>query len=253
MVLNMPTYTTGDVAKLCGVSVRTVQFYDKKGILAPTELSEGGRRIYSEEDLRKMHLICLLRELDLSLDKIAKLMAEKNSDAVISLILEEQEAVLRSELLEKQTKLKKLSEIRSQLKRQNEVSVDSIAHAADVIDNKRKARTLHITLLLLGIPLTLLQWVGVILWITTGIWWVFAAYAALIAPVSMIVSSFYFNRVDYICPDCHEKFSPNKKEAFWANHTPTTRKLTCPKCGHKSFCVETYRKTTKSSRNKEIL
>ena len=37
----MSTYTTGELAKLCGVTVRTVQYYDSRGILAPTELSEG--------------------------------------------------------------------------------------------------------------------------------------------------------------------------------------------------------------------
>ncbi|MDD3244486.1 MAG: MerR family DNA-binding transcriptional regulator, partial [Eubacteriales bacterium] len=44
----MSAYTTGELAGLCGVSVRTVQFYDTKGLLKPTALSEGGRRLYSQ-------------------------------------------------------------------------------------------------------------------------------------------------------------------------------------------------------------
>ena len=39
----MSKYTTGEIAKLCGVTVRTVQYYDKRGILVPSELSEGGK------------------------------------------------------------------------------------------------------------------------------------------------------------------------------------------------------------------
>jgi len=35
-------------------------------------------------------------------------------------------------------------------------------------------------------------------------------------------------------------FKPALKEALWANHTPTTRKLTCTRCGHKGFCVEIW-------------
>ena len=66
----MSTYTTGDIAKICNVSVRTVQYYDTRGILQPTELSEGGRRLYTEQDLEKMKIICALKELDLSLDLI---------------------------------------------------------------------------------------------------------------------------------------------------------------------------------------
>ena len=46
----MSQYTTGEVAKLCGVSVRTVQYYDTRDIVCPTELSEGGRRLYSEDE-----------------------------------------------------------------------------------------------------------------------------------------------------------------------------------------------------------
>ena len=50
----MSKYTTGEIAKLCGVSVRTVQYYDSRNILIPSELSEGGRRLYSEQDLKRM-------------------------------------------------------------------------------------------------------------------------------------------------------------------------------------------------------
>ena len=45
----MSKYTTGEIARLCEVSVRTVQYYDTRGILIPSELSEGGRRIYNAE------------------------------------------------------------------------------------------------------------------------------------------------------------------------------------------------------------
>ena len=53
----MSKYTTGEIAKLCGVSVRTVQYYDTRGILTPSELTEGGRRLYSEDDLKRMKIM----------------------------------------------------------------------------------------------------------------------------------------------------------------------------------------------------
>ena len=52
----MLKYTTGELAKLCNVSVRTVQFYDTKNLLKPSEISEGGRRLYTEADVKN----CLL-------------------------------------------------------------------------------------------------------------------------------------------------------------------------------------------------
>ena len=47
----MSKYTTGELAKLCGVTVRTVQYYDTRGILIPSELTEGGRRLYAAKHL----------------------------------------------------------------------------------------------------------------------------------------------------------------------------------------------------------
>ncbi len=52
----MSKYTTGELAKLCGVTVRTVQYYDTRGILIPSEISEGGRRLYSDNDLKRMKI-----------------------------------------------------------------------------------------------------------------------------------------------------------------------------------------------------
>ena len=50
----MSQYTTGEMAKACGVTVRTVQEYDTRGILTPSALSEGGRRLYDDGDLQKL-------------------------------------------------------------------------------------------------------------------------------------------------------------------------------------------------------
>ena len=101
----MSKYTTGEIAKLAGVSVRTVQYYDDRGILTPSELSEGGRRLYSEDDLKRMHIICFLRETGMPINSIAALFAEENPQSIISILLEQQEEILREELAERQNRL----------------------------------------------------------------------------------------------------------------------------------------------------
>lgn len=241
----MSKYTTGEIARLCGVSVRTVQYYDTRGILCPTALTEGGRRLYSDADLDKMRIVCFLRELDVPLDSIARLLREDNSAEVISLILEEQESVLRAEISEKQEKLKRLSELCAALKRTDNFSVESIGDVAHIMETKQQLKRLHLTLVLAGIPITVLEWASIILWITNGIWWPFLVYTVAAVPFGIWISSFYFKRVAYICPQCHEIFVPKFTDAFFANHTPTTRKLRCPHCSYKGFCVETYRKEIK--------
>ena len=86
----MSKYTTGEIAKLCGVSVRTVQYYDSRNILVPSELSEGGRRLYSEDDLKRMRIICFLREAGVPINSIGELFAEEHPEAV-AIFLQEYE------------------------------------------------------------------------------------------------------------------------------------------------------------------
>ena len=108
----MSKYTTGEIAKLCGVTVRTVQYYDTRGILIPSELSEGGRRLYSEDNLKRMKIICFLRELDLPIDAISQILKEEHPEKVISLLVEPQETILSEEISEQQEKLAKLRELK---------------------------------------------------------------------------------------------------------------------------------------------
>ena len=243
----MSKYTTGEIAKLCGVSVRTVQYYDTRGILTPSELSEGGRRLYSEDDLKRMKIICFLRDAGISINSIGELLSEDDPGSVISVLLEQQEHLLREEVNERQAKLDMLDGIKRELRSTPNFSVESIGDIAYAMENKKKMKQLHAILLITGIPIDIIQWTSIILWIATGIWWLFALYVLVVIPYVVWVVNFYFKRVVYICPQCHEVFKPDFKEALWAKHTPTLRKLTCTCCGHKGFCVETYGKEEKKN------
>ena len=236
----MSKYTTGEIAKLCGVSVRTVQYYDDRGILVPSELSEGGRRLYTEDDLKRMHIICFLREAGLPINSISALFAEEKPENIISILLEQQEQVLREELSERQAKLDLIEGIKRELKELDTFSVESIGDIAHVMKQKNKLNKMRLTMVLTGIPMTALQLTSIVLWITNGLWWLFVIWALVAIPWGICVSKYYFNHVAYICPECHEVFKPKTKEAFWAYHTPKMRRLTCPKCGRKGLCVEVY-------------
>lgn len=236
----MSKYTTGEIARLCGVSVRTVQYYDDRGILIPSELSEGGRRLYSEDDLRRMRIICFLREAGLSINSISVLFVEDNPGNIISVLLNEQENDLRRELSECQTKLDLIEGIKRELKELDSFSVDSIGDIAYVMKQKSKLNKMRLIMVLTGIPVSALQIAAIVLLITNGIWWLLPVWAIVAVPWGILISKYYFGHTAYICPECHGIFRPTVKEAFWAYHTPRMRRLTCPECRHKGLCVEVY-------------
>lgn len=238
----MSKYTTGEISKLCNVSVRTVQYYDSRGILVPSKLTEGGRRLYSDEDLRQMKIICFLRELGLPINSIGELLSEEHPENVISLLLDEQEKTLRGEINERRSKLDKLEELKQSLKWLEHFSVESIGDVAHIMENKKKLRRVHLIMLAVGILMDIAEISTLILWIVKGIWLPFAICMCGVVATGIWISSYYFKRVAYICPKCHTVFKPTFKQSFWSRHTPSTRKLTCPACDHHGFCVETYGK-----------
>jgi MerR family transcriptional regulator, thiopeptide resistance regulator len=60
----------GALAKATGLTVRTLQHYDAIGLLVPDERSYSGRRLYSEQNVRRLYRLVALRDLGLSLEEI---------------------------------------------------------------------------------------------------------------------------------------------------------------------------------------
>ena len=235
----MSKYTTGELAKLCGVSVRTVQYYDSRGILAPSELSEGGRRLYNEDELARMRTICFLRELGLSINSIGELLAEPEPRRVIELLLAQQAQALRGEIADRQEKLNRVEQLAKDLQGVEHLPVESIGDMAHNMERKKKLRKIRTTMFAVGIPCNIIEVGTLVLWIVKGIWWPFALGMCVAVALGVWISRYYYRSISYICPQCHHVFRPSFRKVFFAFHTPTARKLTCPECGHRGYCVET--------------
>jgi DNA-binding transcriptional MerR regulator len=72
------TYTVKQLAELSGVSIRTLRFYDKAGILRPAYYGENGYRYYEQPQLLALQQILFLRELDMPLKDIRRILTNPN-------------------------------------------------------------------------------------------------------------------------------------------------------------------------------
>ncbi len=69
-----------ETAKLMGISVRTLHYYDEIGLLKPSELSEAGYRYYDENALELLQQILFFRELEFPLKDIADILLRPDYD-----------------------------------------------------------------------------------------------------------------------------------------------------------------------------
>lgn len=73
-------HTVGEVAKLAGVSVRTLHHYDEIGLLTPSERSDADYRLYGEADLADLQQVLFFKELGFGLDEIGRIMRDPSFD-----------------------------------------------------------------------------------------------------------------------------------------------------------------------------
>jgi DNA-binding transcriptional MerR regulator len=74
------TYRVADVARLSGVSIRTLHHYDAIGLLVPTGRTEAGYRLYADADLLRLQQILIQRELGLPLEAIRRSLDDPRFD-----------------------------------------------------------------------------------------------------------------------------------------------------------------------------
>lgn len=92
-----------EVAKQTQITVRTLRYYDQIGLLTVSSKTEGGHRLYTEEDLKRLQQIQFLKGMGYSLQDIKDMLSDPQWNWLISLksqliyIIEEQERLKRIE------------------------------------------------------------------------------------------------------------------------------------------------------------
>lgn len=124
--------TVGELAKKMGVTVRTLQHYDKEGLLSPSAVSEGGRRLYTDKDIIQLHQIMSLKHLGFSLSDIKNRLIPLESPAEIAAVLAEQAGALRQKIESLSQSLKELQMLQDEVLQMQAVNFGKYA---DIIVN----------------------------------------------------------------------------------------------------------------------
>jgi DNA-binding transcriptional MerR regulator len=78
-------YGVGGLAKLAGISARTLRYYDQCGLLSPTRISANGYRVYGPAEVGKLQQILFYREMGVPLDEIQRVLTEPGFDGAAAL------------------------------------------------------------------------------------------------------------------------------------------------------------------------
>jgi MerR family copper efflux transcriptional regulator len=65
----------GQVAERTSLSLRTIRFYEENGLVRPTARSDGGFRLYSEDDVARLEVIKRMKPLGFTLEEMQELLA----------------------------------------------------------------------------------------------------------------------------------------------------------------------------------
>ncbi len=124
--------TVGEVAKKMGVTVRTLQYYDKERLLSPSAESEGGRRLYTDKDLVTLHQILSLKSLGFSLDDIKERLISSETPAEVANALTEQAADIRQKIKQLKASLSAIEQLKTEVLQMQTVNFKKYA---DIIVN----------------------------------------------------------------------------------------------------------------------
>ncbi len=128
-------YYSSEFAQMATVSVRTLRYYDKVGLLSPSHHSPAGHRLYSSADLVSLQHILALKFLGFSLGEIKILL--RDGPRRLEDVLAQQRAMLQERRAQLDTVIQAIEET-EQLLQQHQCDWESVAHVIQVIQMEQK-------------------------------------------------------------------------------------------------------------------
>ena len=128
--------TVGEIAKIMGVTVRTLQYYDKEGVLSPLAKSEGGRRLYTNKDIVKLHQIQSMKYLGFSLEDIKTRLPSINTPQEVADVLSQQAQGIREKISTLTDVLKATEKLKAEVLQMQSVDWEKYAYIIGLLEKK---------------------------------------------------------------------------------------------------------------------
>lgn len=130
--------SVGQLAKKANVSIRTLQYYDSIDLLKPLAMTEGGRRLYNEEDLAVLHQIITMKKFGLSLEDIRKRLVPVDNEADVIKVLESQSAIIQEEIEKANKVLTSIDLVHRDIEKNNKVDWSKYAKMMELVNDNNE-------------------------------------------------------------------------------------------------------------------
>lgn len=130
------TYTAGELAKLAGVSARTIRFYDKKSLLQPAAYSENGYRLYNKYSVEQLQKIRMLQYIGFSLDEIKEKM-ESGQDEKWTEILQKQKRMLEEKRQQIDRMILLIQDAMDEYRSDEQIHIDRLTDILQLISTEK--------------------------------------------------------------------------------------------------------------------
>jgi DNA-binding transcriptional MerR regulator len=118
-------FTIGELARLVGVTVRTLQYYDQADLLN-SAYTEGGKRIYTRDDVLKLQQILFLKSLGFSLEEINDKILKQGNSADFEKVFTQQREILLGQIANLNKIVDTLDSVIAETKDGKEISMDRL-------------------------------------------------------------------------------------------------------------------------------
>ncbi len=123
-------YKVGEIARRCGVTVRTLHHYEDVGLVVPWR-SPSGHRLYSDAHLARLYRVLALRQLGLGLDEIGAMLDGEGGDALS--VVRQQIAALDASIRQQQALVERLRALERCAERGEPMGAESLLDVMEVM------------------------------------------------------------------------------------------------------------------------